>query len=344
VLYLAQASGEILSGAAPAGGMMAHMRDVLASLSSGVLRVAVGGEPVIEHCAGATGGAESEPCSPETRFQIASVSKQFTAAAVLVLVQQGQLSAGDRVARWFPGRPDGWDAVTVHQLLSHTSGLGHWEDFPEINIFAPMSDEQMLGTIQARPLLGAPGTRFCYSSLGYWLLAQIVEKVSGQPYAQFLTQRVLQPAGLADTFAGAPRQRPHVASGHTNGLLSPSYELDHTGKGAGDIYSTAEDLDQWSRSLPALLAADWSPMMFTGHASAGHSVGSWGNDDAYGYGWYLHNSGSMTLCYHSGHNSGFNSINAWIPERHLSLVILTNDDSIDPQAIAQRLVEQRKFL
>jgi CubicO group peptidase (beta-lactamase class C family) len=321
---------------------MAHLPG---SLSRGALQVAVGGEPVMEHCAGAADGTGSEHCTPSTRFQIASVSKQFTAAAVLVLVQQARLALGAPVARWFPGGPVGWRAVTVHHLLTHTSGLGHWEDFPEIDVFAALSDEQMTGVIQGRPLLGAPGSRFSYSSPGYWLLAQIVEEVSEQPYAQFLAQSVLEPAGLADTFAGSPRQRPHVASGHTRGAPAPSYELDHTGKGAGDIYSTASDLDRWNRSLPSVLPAHWCrSMMFTGHAGAGQSLGTWGEDDTYGYGWYLHSAGPMKLCYHSGHNSGFNSFSAWLPEKQLSLVILTNEDSIDPQAIARDLAQAKPEL
>jgi CubicO group peptidase (beta-lactamase class C family) len=321
------------------------MRDLLGSLSSGVLRIAVGGEPVIEYCAGALDSTGTRPCTPGTRFQIASVSKQFTATAVLVLVQQGRLTADDQVARWFPGGPDGWEAVTVHHLLTHTSGLGHWEDFPEIDVFTATSDEQLLEAIQTRPLLRSPGARFSYSSLGYHLLAQIVEEVSERPYARFLAQTVLEPAGLADTFAGSAQQHQHVATGHTRGTPAPSYELDHTGKGTGDIYSTAADLDRWNRSLQAVLPDERArQIMFTAHAAAGQSVGSWGTDDAYGYGWYLHGFGSATLCYHPGHNSGFNSFSAWMPKKRQSVVILANDDSIDPQEIAQSLVEAQPEL
>lgn len=154
---------------------------MLSGLPSGVLRIAVGGEPVIEHCAGLAGAADGAPCCPRTRFQVASVSKQFTAAAVLVLAERGRLSVSDPVARWFPGGPDGWASVTVHQLLTHTSGLGHWEDFPEIDIFAATSDERMLAAIKARPLLSAPGDRFSYSSLGYWLLARVAATSSTTP-------------------------------------------------------------------------------------------------------------------------------------------------------------------
>jgi CubicO group peptidase (beta-lactamase class C family) len=318
------------------------VRDLPGRLPSGVLRIAIGGEPVIEHCAGLTGGTDGEPCTPRTRFQIASVSKQFTATAVLVLAERGHLSVGDPAARWFPGGPDGWESVTVHQLLTHTSGLGHWEDFPEIDIFAATSDERMLEAVRTRPLLSAPGDRFSYSSLGYWLLARIVEEAAGQPYARFLARAVLEPAGLTDTFAGSAGRRPHVAAGRSAGAPAPSYELDHTGKGAGDIYSTAGDLDRWNRSLRTVLPADWSRrLMFTAHAAAGQGPGTWGSDDGYGYGWYLHGLASATLRYHSGHNSGFNSFSAWVPENESSLVILSNDDSTDPQAIARELVRSR---
>ena len=320
------------------------MRDFPRRPARGVLRIAIDGEPVIEHCAGLTGGPDGAPCTPGTRFQIASVSKQFTATAVLVLAERHHLSVSDPVARWFPGGPDGWESVTVHQLLTHTSGLGHWDDFPEIDLFAATTDERMLEVMRARPLLSAPGGRFSYSSLGYWLLARIVEEVAEQPYAKFLTRAVLEPAGLADTFAGSARLRSHVASGHTGGALAPSYELDHTGKGAGDIYSTASDLDRWNRSLQAVLPADSNRrMMFTAHAAAGQSLGTWGEDDAYGYGWYLHGLAPAVLRYHSGHNSGFNSFSAWMPEERLSLVILANDDSIDPQSIARELVSSERW-
>lgn len=224
------------------------MSEALKSLSSGALRIAVGGEPVVEHYAGTTGGTDPAPCTTGTHFQIASISKQFTAAAVLTLVRDGQVAVGDKVARWFPRGPCGWEAITVHQLLTHTSGLGQWEDFPEIDVFAKTEDRQFLGAITSHPLLGAPGSHFYYSSPGYWLLAQIIEKAAQCPYPEFLTRSVLEPAGLTDTFAGSPGRRWAIASGHSDDVPVPSYELDYTGKGAGDIYSTVGNLEQWNHS------------------------------------------------------------------------------------------------
>jgi CubicO group peptidase (beta-lactamase class C family) len=323
------------------------MSEALKSLSSGALRVTVGGQPVLEHYAGTTGQTNARPCTTGTRFQIASISKQFTAAATLTLVRDKQVAVGDKVVHWFPHGPSGWDAITVHQLLTHTSGLGQWEDFPEIDVFAKTEDDLFLAAITSHPLIGVPGSRFYYSSPGYWLLAQIIEKAAGCSYSEFLARAVLEPAELADTFVGSPGKRTNVASGHSDALPVASYELDYTGKGAGDIYSTARDLERWNRSVSGPLLGDsCRAMMFTAHAAAGQSLGSWAKDDTYGYGWYLSsNVSGMTMYYHSGHNSGFNSFNAWVPNANLSMSILTNDDSIDPQTIARTLLtEHPEFL
>jgi CubicO group peptidase (beta-lactamase class C family) len=305
------------------------------ALTSGALRVSAGGEVLAEHGVGLADGPGSEPCGPRTRFQIASVSKRFTAAAVLVLARHGRLAVTDPVARWFPGGPEGWDGVTVHHLLSHTSGLGHWDDFPEIDLLAGMPDAELIATVQARPLRYPPGRRFYYSSLGFCLLARIVEQVSGLAYPDFVASALLGPAGLADTFVGSPGQRPHVAAGHADGATVASYDLDQTGRGAGDVYSTVRDLDRWNRHLPGLLGESGYRMMVTPHASVGDSAGVWEPGDAHGYGCFLGTVGPWRLQYHSGHNAGFNSFSGWLPERDLSIAILTNEDSIDPTQLAK---------
>ncbi len=179
------------------------MSEALNLLSSGALRATVGGKLVVEHYAGTTGGTDPAPCTADTRFQIASISKQFTAAAVLTLVRDGQLAVGDKVSHWFPHGPTGWDAITVHQLLTHTSGLGQWEDFPEIDVFSKTNDGHFLEAITRHPLLSTPGDRFSYSSPGYWLLAQIIEKAAQCPYPELLTRRRAGPGrSLTDTFVG----------------------------------------------------------------------------------------------------------------------------------------------
>jgi CubicO group peptidase (beta-lactamase class C family) len=316
----------------------AGLPDFSNSLVSGVLRVAVGGETVVEQCTGTTGGSGTAACTPGARFQIASISKQFTAAAVLALGQRGALDPSDLITRWFPGGPHGWQDITVHHLLCHTSGLGHWEDFPEIDIRAPVSDRDLRAAVRERPLLHRPGSRFYYSSLGYCLLAQIVQETAGCGYAEFVGRALLEPAGLADSFAGSAGDRPDVALGHSGGESAPGYELDHTGQGAGDLYSTVGDLDRWNRALTGgLLGEPYRRMMFTGHAAFGEHQ-ELGSGGSYGYGWFLARLGALELRYHTGHNAGFNSVSAWLPGPDLSVVALTNDDSSDVLTIARTLL------
>ena len=114
------------------------------------------------------------PNTPRTEFQIASVSKQFTAAAILLLQERGALSVQDRVCAWLPGCPEIWEPITVHHLLTHTSGIGHWRDFPDLSLFAPNTPEGVIETFRRGALTFSPGTGWSYSSPAYVFLARIV--------------------------------------------------------------------------------------------------------------------------------------------------------------------------
>src|SRR5690242_19113079 len=122
------------------------------------------------------------PNAPKTTFQLASVSKQFTAGAILLLQEQGALSVSDRLSRWLPESPEAWQPMTLHHLLTHTSGIGHWQDFPMLKLDQPIARDELLAIFQRRPLLFSSGG-WAYSSPGYVLLAHVVEQVTGEPYA-----------------------------------------------------------------------------------------------------------------------------------------------------------------
>lgn len=175
------------------------------------------------------------PCTPQTRFQIASVSKQFTAAAVLLLASQSQLSLDDPVNRWIGGCPQDWQAITLHHLLTHTSGLGHWGDFPALDLYRPIEPGQELSIFQQQPLRSEPGSSYHYSSPGYVLLAWIVEKAGGLPYASFLADQVFTPLGMHTASAGDPPGGAGMARGYHAGEPVPSFELATVGLGAGDV-------------------------------------------------------------------------------------------------------------
>jgi CubicO group peptidase (beta-lactamase class C family) len=286
---------------------------------------------LIAFASGTTGTDPDADCTLDTRFQIASVSKQFTATAVLLLAERGALSVDDPIGRWIGGCPASWDAITVHHLLTHTAGLAHWPDIPELDPAAPPDLEDELRLFAAARLLGAPGERFSYSSPGYVLLGSVVERAAGQPYASFLASEVFGPLGLESTFAGNPAGRPGLTVGHREGVPVSSFELTTVNVGTGDVWSTAPDLARWDRALASgeILSPASRQTMFTAHAAIS-------DDDplirtgGYGYGWYVATlRGEHPLLYHTGDNPGFRSLNAWFPEDAVRLVLLSNEETTD---------------
>jgi CubicO group peptidase (beta-lactamase class C family) len=142
------------------------------------------------------GPADAEagvPCAAGTRFQVCSVSKQFTAAAVMLLVESGRLDLDEPVGRWLPGGQPQWRQVTLHHLLSHTAGIPHWLEAPGLDPAEPMKISERLDIIQATPPRSEPGARWHYSSPGFVLAGFIVERASGRPYRDFLAERILWP-------------------------------------------------------------------------------------------------------------------------------------------------------
>lgn len=263
------------------------------------------------------------------RFQICSVSKQFTAAALLTLADRGVLSVDDPIGRWIDGCPPGWDAITIHHLLTHTAGLPHWHHIPELDPAAPAAFEDELRMLSGAALLAAPGERFSYSSPGYVLLGSIVERASGQRYASFLASEIFGPLGMESTFAGNPGGRPNLAVGHRDGLPAPSFELAAANVGTGDVWSTAPDIARFDRALASgeILSPASRQAMLTAHAAASDEDPVI-RTEGYGYGWYIGSlRGEHPMAYHTGDNPGFRSVNVWFPRDDVRLVLLSNEET-----------------
>ncbi len=282
-----------------------------------------------------------------TVSQIASVSKQFTAAAVLLLAESGDLSIDDPISRWVRTAPEHWEPVRVHHLLSHTSGLPHWRDLPQLDLFRPMSDAEIVAAFASRPLKFSPGAGWAYSSPGYHLLARAVEAASGQPYGAFVRDRIFAPLGMRHTFvgshwaAGVPR-----AEGFSEAGAVPSFDLDSTGRGAGDAWSTADDLLRWDHGLagPAGLLSPgsldesfrphgWIP---SEHVSNIPQL----NDLAYGYAWYLGTIRGSAVRFHSGDNPGFRALNVWVPDAGLQFAFCSNLEATETLPLALSVLGQ----
>lgn len=273
------------------------------------------------------------PCTPPTRFQVASVSKQFTAAAVLLMAERGVLAVSDPIGRWIDGCPAAWAGITLHHLLSHTSGLGHWSDLPGLDLTAPLPVADLLQTFFDAPPHDAPGAAWRYSSPGYVLLANAVQRAAGRPFAAFLQEEVFAPAGMASTFSGSPGDRELVARGHAEGVPVPSFELDVVGMGTGAVWSTAADLARWDAALAAgtFLGPASRRAMLTAHAAVGQDGTV--TDAGYGYGWFTGRLAGRRVIFHPGDNAGFKALNAWFPDDGARVVLLSNDESTDVERL-----------
>ncbi len=309
---------------------------------SGAVRVSQRGHILLNQGYGAADRAQGRPNTPRTAFQIASISKQFTAAAVLLLHEHGDLSVHDHLRERLAGCPAAWDSITLHHLLTHTSGIGHWPDFPTLSLFEPLARASLLSTIQAAPLRFAPGTQWAYSSPGYVLLAHLVEQSVGTPLATYLARHIFATLGMSRTGVGTVAPRPeHAATGYSGGRRTSVFDLDNLGVGTGDIWSTAEDMARWNRGLLAgeVLSADLLRTMFTPHADTGDTLPG-GEPMWYGYGWFLAEMHGRRLVFHPGDNAGFHAFNACLPDDNAAVIVLTNDEEIDTDALGLRLIRE----
>ena len=269
------------------------------------------------------------PATPQMRYSIGSISKQFTAAAILLLQQQGKLSIDDPVSKYIPGLTRG-DEVTIRMLLSHTSG---YQDYwPEDYLMPPMREattaQHILDTWAKKPLDFDPGTKWQYSNTNFVIAGLIVEKLSGQPLMNFLQQNVFTPlemksvsntdvARLGDTDAG----------GYIRYALGPLRPAPKEGVGwmfaAGELAMAAHDLALWNISVMnrSLLAAESYKQMFTSVKLKD------GTDTGYGLGVFTTPRSGHAALEHSGEVSGFVSENIVFPDDKAAIVVLTNQDA-----------------
>lgn len=307
---------------------------------SGTVLVTRGGSTVLRRSAGTADAGTGTPCAPDTRFQIASVSKQFTAAAAMLLVQDGELSLDAPITRWLPRCPEHWRRLTLHQLLSHTSGMGHWWDLPGFDIDHPGDARGYLDRFAQVPLRSTPGSTWHYSSPGYLLAAQLIERQSGRRYADFLTERILSPLGMTSTRVGEMPPRT-TALGYREGRRVDNPELAAM-PGTGDLWSTVGDLARYTAAFTEgeLLTPHARAAMTAPHASI---AGAWGagrptDVEHYGYGYGVGTLAGHPARFHAGDNPGYQSFLAWLPGLDVTVVILCNNEEADLDELLRRLV------
>jgi CubicO group peptidase (beta-lactamase class C family) len=283
------------------------------------------GEVVLSRGYGLADVEHRTPTAADSIFRIGSITKQFTAAAILQLAAAGKLSIDDKLGKYLPDFGYG-DQITLRQLLTHTSGLKDYTALPwfDEHMADAFPRAELVAKIAAEPLGFTPGARWSYSNSGYYLLGLVIEKVSGQSYADYVQQHVLAPAGLADTAYCPPTQDyPRAAHGYQvkDAKVVPAAPLDMAHPyAAGSLCSTAPDLVAWMKALAhgkVVDAAAWQQMI-TPVALAG------GKPYPYGFGLFVSDLGGHPRIGHGGGINGFVSALAYYPDDDLYVAVLVD--------------------
>jgi CubicO group peptidase (beta-lactamase class C family) len=263
---------------------------------------------------------------------LASVTKQFTAAAILLLREDGKLSLNDPVRKWFPSLPAAVDSVTIQHLLTHTSGIIDYEDVIPRGTTKQVHDADVLRLLESQDsTYFKPGSKYQYSNSGYSLLALIVEKASGKKFATFLHDRIFTPLGMNNTVAyeegiSTVSNRAFGYTRKDSAWVRRDQSLTSAVLGDGGIYSSIDDLVKWDAALydSRLLRDESRRLAFTPHTATDKP------DIQYGFGWRI----TGETLWHSGETSGFRNVIVRNPSRHLTVVMLTNRDNPPPYETA----------
>jgi CubicO group peptidase (beta-lactamase class C family) len=305
--------------------------------------------------------------TPDTDFRLASVTKQFTAMAVMLLVHEGKLSYDSTLTEIFPEFPAYGKAISIRHLLTHTSGLPDYEDLMDReeksdgkrwSAERQIQDKEVLALLE-KETRGkfAPGTSWAYSNSGYVVLGLIVAKTSGVPYAEFLERRIFTPLHMQNTLAyqKGKKEIPHRAFGHSRErgkLILTDQSSTSATLGDGGIYSNLEDLSKWDDALAnhTLLSAEAMQAALTPVKLADGREPHWpaqadgdnlapGRPVSYGFGWFLDSYQGHPRMWHSGTTIGFRNVIERFTSDRLTIVIFSNRSDLDPTGLALKIAD-----
>lgn len=301
----------------------------------GSVLVARDGKPLLSKGYGFANLEWAVPNSPESKFRLGSITKQFTAACILLLEERGKLNIQDPVKKYMPDAPAAWDKVTIYNLLTHTSGIPSFTGFPdyESTEATPTTPEKLVARFRDKPLEFQPGEKWNYSNSGYVLLGYLIEKISGQSYADFVQQNIFTPLGMKDSgYDSNSAIIPHRAAGYSpDGKSQVNAGFIHMSIpfAAGALYSTTEDLLRWEQGL------------FSGKVLSAASLEKMTTPfkENYAFGLAVQTVDGHKEIHHNGGIEGFNTELAYYPDDKLVVVVLANLNGQAPSQIARRLAE-----
>ena len=282
------------------------------------------------------------PMQPEMVMEIGSITKQFTAAAILMLMEEGKLSLDDDITKFISDYPTHGHTITIHHLLTHTSGIKSYTSMQEWTTqwrkdFAPM---ELIDLFKNQPMDFAPGEQWSYNNSGYFLLGYIIEKASGMKYAEFIDQRIFRPLNMKNSYYGSMRKLiPNRAEGYqTEGeeILNAEYLSLTQPYAAGSLMSTVEDLYTWNRAVMSGKVISKESLAL---AHTDYPLNN-GEKTNYGYGWGFNDINGSRTIEHSGGIFGYISNGIYLPDEDIYVVILTNCNCEDPGTLSTRIAAE----
>jgi len=277
--------------------------------------------------------------APKHVFEIGSITKQFTAVAILMLEEQGKLSVEDEITKFIPDYPTQDKTITVHHLLNHTSGIKSYTNMPSFMEFArtDMTPTVLMGRFKNEQMEFDPGTQFNYNNSGYIVLGHIIEVVSGQSYEDFIQTNIFDKVGKDNSYYGSmTRLIPNRARGYSKtetGYRNADYLSLTLPYAAGSIMSTTADLLKWQNAISANTLIKKSSLE---KATNGSTLDS-GEEITYGYGWYIGNINGSASVEHDGGIFGYSSSGIFLPEENVYVIGLSNCDCGDVGALVSNV-------
>ena len=316
-------------------GLDSIFREYTGNVPGASVIVLRGGDVVFRKSYGLANFEERTAATPATHYRLASVTKQFTAAAILTLAGQGKLQLDDSIRRWLPSLQTYADAITIRHLLTHSSGLIDYEDVMPASTTVQLRDADVLRLLETQSTTYfPPGSSYRYSNSGYSLLALIVEKASGKRFADFLHDEIFNPLGMTTTVAheegiSTVANRAYGYSRDAHAWRRTDQSLTSAVLGDGGIYTSVDELVNWLRALDKGKFAEASvPRVDTDK-----------NGVKYGYGWRISERDGRRIVSHTGETIGFRNAVVRFPDEKLSVVVLTNRDEGEPYDLALRVAE-----
>jgi len=303
------------------------------------LAVVKGGQPLVNKGYGLAHVELNVPVTSETVIRLGSVSKQFFSTAIVKLMEDGKLTIEDPVHKYFPDAPETWRAIKIKNLMSHTSGLQR--EGPAYDNFKIQSDLDIIKSGYTLPLAYVTGSKYQYSNLAYFIIAEIITQVSGMPWQEYINDTLFVPAQMSNSYlTDFYRIIPNRASGYMykhDTLINahPMYAI----RPSGGFLSSSSDMIKWERTLregKIILKKDsweklWQPFIKTSDKAD--------SKEYYGFGWAIDEYHGHQLVVHGGSNPGFRSVFMRFVKDDLSLIILTNTSESNPHAIGFALAD-----